>query len=76
MPRHKHAIFIKHVNRYFRATYMYGAQFQNREVFPQNNNASDEQFSLALQYVSSPAPSALPDKETREGGLSAPLPGS
>ena len=48
------------------ATYMYGAQFQNREFFSRNNNTSDEQFSLALQYVSSPAPSALPDKETRE----------
>ena len=60
----------------FRATYLYGAQFQNREFFSRNNNALDEQFSLALQYVSSPAPSALPDKETREGGLCAPLPGS
>ena len=52
-----------------RATYMYGAQFQNREVFSRNNNTSNEQFSLALQYVSSPAPSAHPDKETREGAL-------
>ena len=48
---------------------MYGAQFQNREFFSRNNNASDEQFSLALQYVSSPAPSALPHKETREGAF-------
>ena len=47
---------------------MYRAEFHNREFFPRNNNASDEQFSLPLQYVSSPAPSALPDKETREGG--------
>ena len=31
------------------------------------NNASNEQFSLALQYVSSSAPSALPDKEIRDG---------
>ena len=46
---------------------MYGAQFQNREFFPRNNNASDEQCSLTLQYVSFPARSALPDKETREG---------
>ena len=53
-----------------------GAQFQNTEFFSRNNNASDEQFSLALQYVSSLAPSALTDKETREGGLCAPLPGS
>ena len=52
-----------------RATYMYGAQFQNREFFSRNNNASNEQFSSALEYVSSPAPSALPDKETREGAL-------
>ena len=51
------------------ATYMYGAQFQNREFFSLSNNASNEQFSLALQYVSSLAPSALPDKETREGPL-------
>ena len=50
---------------------MYGVQFQNRKFFSHNNNAADEQFSLALQYVSSPAPSALPDKETREGGLCA-----
>ena len=47
------------------ATYMYGAQFQNREFFSRNNNASNEQFSLALQYVSSPAPSALPHKLER-----------
>ena len=49
---------------------MYGAQFQNREFFSRNNNASDEQFSLAPQCVSSPVPSALPHKETR--GLCAP----
>ena len=58
-----------------RATYMYGAQFQNRELFSRNNNASNEQFSLALRYVCSAAPSALPDKETREGAF-VPLPGS
>ena len=51
---------------------MYGAQFQNREFFSRNNNASDEQFSSALQYVSSPVLSALPDKETREGPLCPP----
>ena len=51
---------------------MCGAQFQNSEFFSRNNNASDEQFSSAPQYVSSPAPSALPDKETREGGLCPP----
>ena len=45
---------------------MYRAQFQKRKFFSRNNNASDEQLSLALQYVSYPAPSALPDKETRE----------
>ena len=45
-----------------------GAQFQNREFFSRNNNASNEQFPLALQYVSSSAPSARNDKETREGG--------
>ena len=38
---------------------MYGAQFQNRNFFSRNNNASDEQFSLALQYVSSPASRVL-----------------
>ena len=54
------------------ATYTYGAQFQNREFFSRNNNASDEQFSSALQDVSSPAPSALPDKETREGAFVPP----
>ena len=54
-----------------RATYMYGAQFQKREFFSRNNNASNEQFSSALEieYVSSPAHSALPDKETREGAF-------
>ena len=36
------------------------------------HNASDEQFSLALQYVPSPAPSAHPDKETREGAFVPP----
>ena len=51
---------------------MYGAQFQNRKFFSRNNNASDEQFSLALQYVSSLASSALPDKETREGAFVPP----
>ena len=56
----------------FRATYMYGAQFQNRKFFSRNNNASDEQFSLALQYVSSLAPPPLPDKETRGGAFVPP----
>ena len=42
----------------------YRAQFQNREFFSRNNNASNEQFSLAPQYVSSSAPSALLVKET------------
>ena len=73
------------------ATYIYGAQFQHREFFSRNNNASNKQFSSAqfqhmeffshnnnasnkqfssaLEYVSSPAPSALPDKETREGAF-------
>ena len=54
------------------ATYMYRAQFQNREFFCRNNNASNEQFSLALQYVSSSASSALPDKKLGRGSF-APL---
>ena len=58
-----------------RATYKYGAQFQNRDFFSRNTDASNEQFSLALRYASSSAPSALPDKETREGAF-VPLPGS
>ena len=43
-------IFIKHADDTLRATCMYGAQFQNREFFSDNNNASNEQFSLALQH--------------------------
>ena len=72
----KHVIFIKHANRYFPCHIPLRGTIPEQGVFSRNNNALDEQFSLALQYVSSPAPSALPDKETREGGLCAPLPGS
>ena len=39
------------------------------KFFSHNNNASNEQSSSVLEYVSSPAPSALPDKETREGAF-------